>query len=111
MPRPPYWHGRIEIREREMELEPWCDGLGELPSLSYSSSARAPHIARLTAPARARAAAPARLVKWLVNQLHGVTPHVPSADGVTDCHTLKSALRIQRWAVCRVRVNVIHAAG
>ena len=34
MPRPPYWHGRIEIREREMELEPWCDGLGELPSLS-----------------------------------------------------------------------------
>ena len=35
MPRPPYWHGRIEIREREMELEPWCDGLGELPSLSW----------------------------------------------------------------------------
>ena len=34
VPRPPYWHGRIEIREREMELEPWCDGLGELPSLS-----------------------------------------------------------------------------
>ena len=35
VPRPPYWHGRIEIREREMELEPWCDGLGELPSLSW----------------------------------------------------------------------------
>ena len=34
VPRPPYWHGRIEIRQREMELEPWCDGLGELPSLS-----------------------------------------------------------------------------
>ena len=41
VPRPPYWHGRIEIRQREMELEPGATGY---VSYHHCLSARAPHV-------------------------------------------------------------------